>query len=128
MSKTILLVDDEPDVLAFVKLLIEGAGFEVVPAKDGFDGFSKALQCNPDLALIDMVMPGMTGIELLGKLKAEKKTWDIPVVIFSVLDREVDRRMALDSGAVEFLTKPSDPQAMMSFMKRIKNLIENTKK
>jgi len=127
MPKKILVVDDEPDVLAFVKLLLEGAGFEVVAAKDGPEGFSRAVQHTPDLALVDVVMPGMTGIELLKKMKSQEKTRKIPVIVFSVLDREVDRRMALDSGAVDFLTKPSDPQAIMSFMKRIKNLLESTK-
>jgi DNA-binding response OmpR family regulator len=125
MPKKILAVDDEPDVLTLVQLLLEGAGFDVVTAKDGPEGFSKAIQFHPDLALIDVVMPGMTGIELLEKMKSEKQTQTIPVVVFTVLDREVDRRMALDLDAVDFITKPRDPQEILSFVKRIKNLVES---
>jgi DNA-binding response OmpR family regulator len=124
LPKTILVVDDEPDVLEFIKLLLEGAGFDVVAVKDGFEGYSKANDFDFDLALIDVVMPSMTGIALLKRLKSGERTKEIPVILISVLDREVDRRMALDLGAVAFLTKPSDPQEMLLFVRSIRNFLE----
>lgn len=91
---------------------------------DGFEEYSKANDCDFDLALIDVVMPSMTGIALLKRLKSGERTKEIPVILISVLDREVDRRMALDLGAVAFLTKPSDPQEMLLFVRSIRNFLE----
>lgn len=118
------MVDDEPDVLALMKLLFEGNEFDIVTAKDGLDGYSKAKSCHPDLALIDLVMPGMTGIELLKKLKSEEGTREIPVILFSILNREVDRRMALELGAIGYLSKPCSPQEIMSFRASVKKFLD----
>lgn len=107
---------------------MEDEEFEIFTAKDGLEGYSKACECNPDLVLVDVVMPGMTGIELLRKLKSEERTRKIPVILFSVLCREVDRRMALDFGAADFLTKPCDPSEMMAFVKHVKTFGSNLAK
>jgi len=119
----ILVVDDEPDVLALIKIILEGAGFEVVTANDGVEGLWKARDGNPDLVLTDMVMPGLTGVDLLKKLKSKEETRRIPVIIFSVLDRDVDRQMSKEAGANDFLTKPRDAKEILAFVEKIKNFI-----
>jgi CheY-like chemotaxis protein len=119
----ILVVDDEPDVLALVKIILEGTGFEVVTANDGVEGLWKARHGNPDLVLTDMVMLGLTGIDLLKKLKSKEETHKIPVIILSVLDRNVDLQMFKEAGADDFFTKPLDAKDILAFVQKIKDFL-----
>ena len=119
----ILVVDDEKDVLSLMKIVLEGAGFEVVTAGDGVEALWKAVDGKPDLVLTDLVMPGLTGADLTRKLKAKVDTHKIPVIIFSVLDRDVDRQLAKEAGADEFLTKPLDAKEVLAFAQKIKDFV-----
>ncbi|MEN8212480.1 MAG: response regulator [Thermodesulfobacteriota bacterium] len=82
-EKTILVVDDEPDVREFLSACIKDAGFQVKTAEDGVDGFEKIEKYMPDLVTVDMVMPRRSGINLIRKLKKEKNMASIPVIVIT---------------------------------------------
>jgi len=83
MSKKILIVDDEPDVVTVTKFTLEHNGFEVVTAYDGEDGIKKAKEHKPDLILLDMLMPKMFGSDVAIELKADPELRDIPIVFIT---------------------------------------------
>jgi len=82
-EKTILVVDDEPDVREFLSACIKDAGFQVKTAEDGVDGFEKIEKYMPDLVTVDMVMPRRSGINLIRKLKKTKGMANIPVIVIT---------------------------------------------
>ncbi len=82
-EKTILVVDDEPDVREFLSACMKDAGFQVKTAEDGVDGFEKIEKYMPDLVTVDMVMPRRSGINLIRKLKKEKNMASIPVIVIT---------------------------------------------
>jgi len=82
-EKTILVVDDEPDVREFLATCMKDAGFNVKLAEDGVDGMEKFQKYNPDLVTVDMVMPRRSGINLIRKLKKDKKGANVPVIVIT---------------------------------------------
>ena len=110
----ILVTDDEPDILNLAKLNLEAAGFEVITATNAEETLSKADSELPDLVLHDVVMPGMGGFEVCKILKEQSKTRLIPVVLFTALGRDVDRKMGSDAGADGFVTKPFTSEELVS--------------
>lgn len=109
----ILIADDEDDIRLIVKILLTRAGFEVVEARDGRQALEFATADPPDLALFDIRMPYMTGLEALEQLKANPSTAGFPVLIVSayVQESEIQRGKAL--GAVGYITKPFQPSDLL---------------
>ncbi|MBM5804957.1 MAG: response regulator [Candidatus Verstraetearchaeota archaeon] len=120
MPNKILVVDDEPDVLNLAKLVLEGAKLSVITASNGKEALMKAEDEMPDLILLDIVMPGKSGLEVCKILKSQPQTRHIPVAIFTVLDRDVDRMLSVEAGADDFLPKPLKPEDLLLFVKRVK--------
>ena len=118
MSDKILLVDDEPDIRGLTMKLLEVHGYQVVSAPDGETAIQKIQVETPDLILMDVVMPGKSGMEVCRLLKSEGRTKYIPIILFSALDREVDRRMAKDSGAQNLISKPFTEEQLTSEVKK----------
>jgi DNA-binding response OmpR family regulator len=114
----ILAVDDELDTLNLVKMILERNGFLVITASNGDDALQKANIEAPDLVLLDMVMPGKSGLEVCKILKTQQKTKHIPVVIFTVLGRDVDRQLSKNAGADGHLLKPFTPEGLVSEIKK----------
>ncbi len=107
MTKNILLVEDEPLLLDLYQEAFEDAGLEVEIAENGAEALKKADK-NPRLILLDILMPGMNGFEVLKKLKNNSKTKDIPVIVLTNLGSEQsdkDKQLALSLGAVDYLVK-----------------------
>ena len=102
----ILIVEDEPDIQALVHRVLTANGFEVFKASDGEEGLIKATTLKPDLIVLDLMMPGMSGLEVCKLLKMRSDTKHIPIIILSALNREVDREYAKEAGANLFMTKP----------------------
>jgi CheY-like chemotaxis protein len=127
MPEKILVVDDEADVRNLTKMMLEGAGYEVAEASDGDQALAMVAAGVPDLVLLDVVMPGKSGFEVCRALKAEEKTRKVPVIIFTVLGRDVDFRLSMESGADEFLSKPLKPEDMSNLVKEIRNQINKAK-
>lgn len=114
MPDKILIVDDEPDIRGAAKMILEGEGFLVTIATNGDEGIQKAEKEIPDLVLLDLVMPGKSGLETCQILKSKPKIKHIPVVTFSVLGRDVDRKLTQDAGADGHLVKPFTPDGITS--------------
>jgi CheY-like chemotaxis protein len=118
LSDKILVVDDETDIRDLAMKILEAHGYQVGGAPDGETAIQKIEVEIPDLILMDVVMPGKSGMEVCRLLKSKPRTKYIPVILFSVLDREVDRRMAKDAGAQNLISKPFTEEQLTSEVKK----------
>jgi len=114
----ILVVDDEADTSNLAKLILEGEGYQVVVASDGEEALQKAGSEGPDLILLDLVMPGKSGLEVCKTLKRQTKTKFVPVLMFTVLGREADKKMSRDAGADGHFVKPFTPENLVVEVKK----------
>lgn len=105
MKQRIIIVEDENFMASLMTSVLEKAGFSVELATDGEEGLQKIEKTLPDLILLDLVLPGINGFELLEKLKKEKRTEKIPVIIVSNLGTPDEIQKGLKAGANAFLTK-----------------------
>lgn len=101
-----MAVDDDPEALEILVSSLEGAGFEVSTATSGEEALQTVASAAPDLILLDLMMPGMNGHDLLRELKAKKETSDTPVVVITALDQVEEKEKAIQGGADDFLGKP----------------------
>ena len=111
-------MDDEPDILGAAKMILEGEAYQVSTGSTGEEALQKADAEIPDLVLLDVVLPGKSGLEVCKLLKTQAKTRHIPVVIFTVLGRDVDKRLSGEAGADGHFTKPFTPEDLSSEVKR----------
>ncbi len=120
MTARVLVVDD---ILSNVKLLeakLTAEYFEVVTAFNGMEALGKIEECDPDIVLLDVMMPGMDGFEVCRRIKSNPKTAHVPVVMVTALDQPSDRVAGLEAGADDFLTKPVDDSALFA---RVRSLV-----
>lgn len=108
----ILVVDDEPHIRKLVAFALEKRGHEVLQAQDGPDGIASARQESPDLILMDVMMPMMTGLEAVEQLKSRPETAGIPVVMLSAKSQEYEQSEGLERGAVKYVCKPFTPSVL----------------
>lgn len=118
MVDKILVADDEPDILNLAKTILEGEGYKVITASNGEECLLKTEKEMPDLILLDVVMPGKSGLEACKILKTQQKTNHIPVIIFTVLDRDVDRNLIKNTGANFHIPKPFSPDQLINAIKQ----------
>ncbi len=117
--KKILIIDDEPAILLVSRRRLEANGYEVITAAGGKEGIEKATTCEPDLILLDIVMPGLDGYEVCKILKNSKKTREIPVIIFTASSPHDDSgERAIELGAAGYLTKPFESDDLLSIIER----------
>ena len=102
----ILIVEDEADIQALVHRVLTANGFEVFKASSGEEGLIKATTLKPDLIILDLMMPGLSGLEVCRLIKGRQDTKEIPILILSALNRSVDRGYAKDAGAERYMSKP----------------------
>jgi DNA-binding response OmpR family regulator len=102
----ILIVDDEPDLLSVLRFALEAAGFDVIEASDGELGLDLARTERPDLIVLDLMLPRMDGYKVCRALKFDQRYRHLPIFILSARSGETDRRLAMDLGADDFITKP----------------------
>ena len=128
MSARILVVDDQAANVRLLEARLQAEYFDVCTASDGFEAIEVARNQQPDLILLDVMMPRMDGYETCGKLKADPSTRHIPVVMVTALDQREDRIRGLESGADDFLTKPIDDVALFARVRsllRLKTLLDD---
>ncbi|MGQ9710179.1 MAG: AAA family ATPase [Anaerolineae bacterium] len=117
----ILVVDDNADLLQMIRMLLEErGGHEVILSADGEDGLAKARATPPDLAIIDVMMPGMNGYEVCRQLRQNPATAQIPIIILTARGQPVDRETALASGADDYIAKPV---TMAELLERVNRLL-----
>ncbi len=110
----ILIVDDSPAHLYALKSLVEAGGYEVLTAKDGERGLEAATSRNPNLILLDIVMPGMNGFQVNRKLRKIAVDRDIPVIFVSIKNQESDIAWGMRQGAKAYITKPVNKEKLLS--------------
>jgi DNA-binding response OmpR family regulator len=108
----VLIVDDEAGIRELCRVNLALAGYDVVEAADGFQALEQAKTAKPDLIFLDVMMPGMSGWEVLEKLRADEATATIPVVMLTALNSEDDQIRGWEGGVVEYLTKPFNPLSL----------------
>jgi two-component system phosphate regulon response regulator PhoB len=119
MISKILVADDEPDVLNLVSANLRAAGFEVIKAGDGPSARELARSELPDLLVLDLMLPGMSGLEVCRLLKADPVTSGIPIIMLTAKAEEVDRIVGLELGADDYVTKPFSPRELVLRIKSV---------
>ena len=120
--RRILIADDEPHIRRILQTVLEMAGFEVDLRRDGTDALAAVRGSEHyDLILLDIMMPGATGLEVLGKIRAMDGRKSTPVVILTAKGQDADRQAAFSLGADDFLTKPFSPKKLLA---RIHEIID----
>lgn len=118
MKGKILVVDDEPGVLELVQYNLEEADFAVETAADGVLGLQLARDHLPDLVLLDLMLPGLDGLEVCKLLRADSKTAAIPIIMLTAKATELDRVLGLELGADDYVTKPFSPRELLLRVKK----------
>lgn len=108
-GKTILIVEDELPFRQIYRAAFDMHGYEVIEAEDGEEGLKMAQDKQPDLILLDIILPKLSGFDVLTKLKADPKTKDIPVVVYSVIENKSEIERALKLGASDYTIKGQTP-------------------
>ena len=116
---TILIAEDEKDIRELIVFSLDFAGFDVIAAVDGQEAVEKALEIKPDLIMMDVRMPRMTGYEACAKMKSMEETKNIPVVILSAKGQESEIQTGLAAGAYEYILKPFAPDELIQRVKDI---------
>lgn len=113
----ILVVDDEPSIVTLMKFNLEKAGYEVITAEDGRQGLDLSLTEKPDLIVLDLMLPGMDGMDVCKTLRQEKV--DTPILMLTAKDEEFDKILGLELGADDYMTKPFSPREVVARVKAI---------
>lgn len=120
MTVKLLHIDDEADTVQMVKLALESEGFEVIAAYSGLEGIQKIITERPDIILLDIMMPGLNGYDVLKALKNKPNPLPTPVVILSAKTAPEDIQRALNYGAADYITKPFD---ILTLADRLRSLL-----
>ncbi len=119
MAEKILIVDDDLDTLRLVGLLLERKGYLISAAKNGREALVKASNESPDLILLDIMMPDMDGIEVLRRLRKDRTTSEIPIIMFTAKNQVEDKVLGFETGADDYLTKPTHPAELTARVRTI---------
>jgi DNA-binding response OmpR family regulator len=115
----ILIAEDERDIRELITFTLKFAGHEIYPTSNGEEAYQMASQVLPDLIILDVRMPRMTGYEVCEQIKANTETKDIPVVFLSAKGQESEVKMGIEAGADEYILKPFSPEQLVERVKSI---------
>ncbi|MCF6095877.1 response regulator transcription factor [Thermovorax subterraneus] len=121
----ILVVDDEPFIVELVKFNLESAGYEVITASDGHEALKLIEKEHPNLIILDIMLPGIDGMEICRALRFKMQTKDIPVILLTAKTGEIDKVLGLEMGADDYITKPFSPRELVA---RVKAVLRRTDK
>ena len=113
-SKSILVIEDETDIREMLALRLKKERFDVLEAGDGMTGLKKALEEQPDLVLLDLMLPFTSGLDILRKLRDNRKTAQVPIIIVSAKGDESDVVVGLELGADDYVTKPFNMSILLA--------------
>src|SRR6201996_2769180 len=117
----ILVVEDEPAMVAGLRDNFEFEGYEVITARDGVEGLQRALDESPDLVVLDVMMPRMSGLEVCRQLRSKRAS--LPIIMLTARGQEVDKVVGLERGADDYLTKPFSIRELLA---RVKSVLRRT--
>jgi DNA-binding NarL/FixJ family response regulator len=126
MSKRLLVVDDEPNLLVAVGACLRGEGFDVVTARGGAEALVRVAETVPDLIVSDVRMPGMDGYQLARQLRSSPRTALTPVVFLTAKDETSDRIEGFRAGVDAYLTKPFEPDELVAVIHSILDRVQRT--
>ena len=115
--KKILIVDDEADIIEILQFMLETSGYECVTAMDGEEGLKLAREINPDLIILDVMMPKINGYKICRLLKFDNKYKDIPIFMLTARSQDEDKLIGEETGADEYITKPFNVDEVVSTVK-----------
>lgn len=115
----VLVVDDEPNIVLSLEFLMEQAGFEVVTAEDGEQALARVDDSQPDLLLLDISLPGISGFDVLERLRSEAATAQLPIIMLTAHGRDVEREKGMALGADDYITKPFSTQSLVEKVKAL---------
>ncbi len=118
MAVRVLVIDDEKLLVKSTCMALSFYGFEAKGALDGEEGLSEAVQFAPKIILLDIMMPGMDGWQVLAKLSADEKTKNIPVVVFTAREHSNGTALARSRGAVDYVAKPFEPEDLVAVLNK----------
>ncbi len=119
MPEKILIIDDDLDTLKLVGLMLQRKGYEILAASDGAQGLREAIAKQPDLILLDVMMPGMDGYQVAKLLRQNAETADIPILMFTAKSQLDDKVTGFEVGADDYLTKPTHPSELLAHVKAL---------
>ena len=116
MASTVLVVDDEKNIVQLARLYLNKEGYEVESAYDGLEALKMAKSVRPDLIILDLMMPEMDGLEVCRELR---KTSNVPIIMLTAKGDDIDRIVGLEIGADDYMTKPFNPRELVARVKAV---------
>ncbi len=121
MTKRVLLAEDEPNIVESLKFLLDRAGFAVETSDKGPHALDCALTSPPDVMILDVMLPGLDGFEILRRLRSDARGRDLPVIVLTAKGQREDRETATAAGATLFMTKPFANAELLDAVKSLSN-------
>lgn len=115
----IVLIEDEEDIATLIKLQAEISSYKLIVEVDGLNGLRTIEREKPDLVILDLMLPGLSGLDICRKLKSHEVLKDIPIIIISAKSDEIDIILGLELGADDYVTKPFSPKVLFSRVKAV---------
>ncbi|WP_404413334.1 response regulator [Vreelandella aquamarina] len=115
----ILVVDDEPNIVLSLEFLMEQAGYSVTTAENGEQALACVENATPDLILLDISLPGISGFDVLEQLRARQATEHLPIIMLTAHGREVEREKGMAMGADDYITKPFSTQSLVEKVRQL---------
>lgn len=122
-AKTVLAIDDEKDILKLLSYNLSKEGYQTLVAKTGEEGLALAQSKKPDLILLDLMMPGIDGLEVCRLLRSDRSTQHIPVIMLTAKNTEIDQVVGLEMGASDYISKPFSVKVLLA---RVKNALRRS--
>jgi DNA-binding response OmpR family regulator len=113
ISKKILIIEDDPSFSRAINHIVQKEGYDVITASNGMTGLRMAKDDNPDLLILDVMLPGLDGFEICNRLRQNPPTANLPIIMLSAKGQEADKTTGLKVGANEYLTKPVDRAVLL---------------
>jgi DNA-binding response OmpR family regulator len=114
----ILMVEDDRDIVKTTQYVLEKKGYNCITALDGMEGLHKAKNENPDLIILDLMLPKMNGYKIARLLKFDQKYKDIPIIMLTAKAQESDKKLGFQTGADEYMTKPFEFENLLSVIEK----------
>ncbi|MEI8350391.1 MAG: response regulator transcription factor [Candidatus Omnitrophota bacterium] len=128
MKEKILIVDDEKDIVKMLDYNLKKEGFRTIFSYDGEDALDLTVKEHPDLIILDLMLPGLDGLEVCKTLKKENKTSNIPIIMLTAKAQESDKIIGLELGADDYITKPFSPRELLARVKAVLRRIKDKDK
>ncbi len=128
MKEKILIVEDDKDIVKMLEYNLKKEGFRTISAYDGEDALDIASREYPDLVILDLMLPGMDGLEVCREFKKENKTATIPIIMLTAKSQESDKVVGLELGADDYITKPFSPRELIARIKAVLRRVKDKEK